>query len=105
MTGEAFMPNKVLIVDDEPFNLDLLEQELGDQGYIIETARDGEEAIVKVFIRFDGPAPGIRVRGPGRFQWRGGDKESRAGETRSDRNGSQNAGFGWVGSHPEDQSE
>ena len=48
MTGEAFMPNKVLIVDDEPFNLDLLEQELGDQGYIIETARDGEEAIEKV---------------------------------------------------------
>jgi CheY-like chemotaxis protein len=24
------MPNKILIVDDEPFNLDLLEQELED---------------------------------------------------------------------------
>ena len=29
------MPTKILIVDDEPFNLDLLEQELTDQGYVI----------------------------------------------------------------------
>ena len=42
------MPNKILIVDDEPFNLDLLEQELGDQGYTIERAVDGEEALKKV---------------------------------------------------------
>ncbi len=42
------MPNKVLIVDDEPFNLDLLEQELTDQGYAIERANDGEEALKKV---------------------------------------------------------
>jgi len=42
------MPNKILIVDDEPFNLDLLEQELGDQGYAIERAVDGEEALQKV---------------------------------------------------------
>ncbi len=42
------MPNRVLIVDDEPFNLDLLEQELMDQGYTIERANDGEEALQKV---------------------------------------------------------
>ncbi len=42
------MPNKVLIVDDEPFNLDLLEQELAEEGYAIERANDGEEALEKV---------------------------------------------------------
>ncbi len=42
------MANKILIVDDEPFNLDLLEQELADQGYVIERANDGSEALEKV---------------------------------------------------------
>jgi len=42
------MPNKILIVDDEPFNLDLLEQELEDQNYTIERANDGAEALAKV---------------------------------------------------------
>lgn len=42
------MPNKILIVDDEPFNLDLLEQELVDQHYAIERANDGAEALEKV---------------------------------------------------------
>ncbi|HTN70025.1 MAG TPA: response regulator [Methylomirabilota bacterium] len=42
------MPNKILIVDDEPFNLDLLEQELVDEGYTIERASDGAEALEKV---------------------------------------------------------
>ena len=42
------MPNKILIVDDEPFNLDLLEQELSEQDYTIERANDGEEALQKV---------------------------------------------------------
>jgi DNA-binding NtrC family response regulator len=41
------MPHKILIVDDEPFNLDLLEQELVDLGYAIERARDGVEALRK----------------------------------------------------------
>jgi DNA-binding NtrC family response regulator len=41
------MPDKILIVDDEPFNLDLLEQELTDRGYAIERARDGAEALRK----------------------------------------------------------
>jgi class 3 adenylate cyclase len=42
------MTGKILIVDDEPFNLDLLEQELADQEYIIERARDGGEALEKI---------------------------------------------------------
>ncbi len=42
------MADKILIVDDEPFNLDLLEQELTDLGYAIERANDGEEALKKV---------------------------------------------------------
>ena len=42
------MANKILIVDDEPFNLDLLEQELQEQGYDIERASDGAEALEKV---------------------------------------------------------
>jgi adenylate cyclase len=42
------MPNKILIVDDEPFNLDLLEQELQEQEYQIERANDGVEALEKV---------------------------------------------------------
>src|SRR3990172_6939558 len=42
------MANKILIVDDEPFNLDLLEQELSDRGYTIERANNGTEALAKV---------------------------------------------------------
>ncbi|HEU4640304.1 MAG TPA: response regulator, partial [Candidatus Binatia bacterium] len=42
------MTNKILIVDDEPFNLDLLEQELQEQGYEIERASDGAEALEKL---------------------------------------------------------
>lgn len=42
------MASKILIVDDEPFNLDLLEQELTDQGYVIKRANDGSEALKEV---------------------------------------------------------
>jgi adenylate cyclase len=42
------MAGKILIVDDEPFNLDLLEQELADEGYTLERANDGAEAVEKV---------------------------------------------------------
>lgn len=42
------MPKKILIVDDDPFNLDLLEQELEEEGYTMERANDGEEALQKV---------------------------------------------------------
>jgi class 3 adenylate cyclase len=41
------MPAKILIVDDEPFNLDLLEQELMDYDYVIERAANGMEALEK----------------------------------------------------------
>ncbi|MGH7818054.1 MAG: response regulator [Candidatus Binatia bacterium] len=41
------MPNKILIVDDEPFNLDLLEQELMEYEYVIERAIDGVDALEK----------------------------------------------------------
>ena len=39
---------KVLIVDDEPFNVDYLEQELEDLNYHILTAVNGEEALDKI---------------------------------------------------------
>ena len=42
------MSGKILIVDDEPFNLDLLEQELADYDYVIERASDGAEALEKI---------------------------------------------------------
>lgn len=42
------MNNKILIVDDDPFNLDLLEQELTERGYTIDRAGDGEEALRRV---------------------------------------------------------
>ena len=35
----------ILIVDDEPFNVDLLEQQLEEQGYQTRTAYDGAEAL------------------------------------------------------------
>ena len=38
----------VLIVDDEPFNVDYLEQELEDLGYITVPASNGEEALARV---------------------------------------------------------
>lgn len=41
------MPNKILIVDDEPFNLDLLEQELMEYDYVLERAIDGVDALAK----------------------------------------------------------
>lgn len=39
---------KILIVDDEPFNVDYLEQELEDLNYDILTARNGRDALEKV---------------------------------------------------------
>ena len=40
--------SKILIVDDEPFNVDLLEQELEDLGYVTVAATNGQEALDKV---------------------------------------------------------
>ena len=42
------MSKKILIVDDEPFNLDLLEQELAEYEYVIDRAADGVEALAKM---------------------------------------------------------
>jgi DNA-binding NtrC family response regulator len=42
------MPNRILIVDDEPLNLDLLDQELADLGHTTERATDGSEALLKL---------------------------------------------------------
>ncbi len=39
---------KILVVDDDAFNRDLLQQELGDDGHLVETAVDGEDALAKV---------------------------------------------------------
>lgn len=39
---------KILIVDDEPLNLELLERELTAHDYTVESARNGEEALEKV---------------------------------------------------------
>lgn len=39
---------KILIVDDEPFNVDYLEQELEDMNYSTFTARNGREALDRV---------------------------------------------------------
>ncbi len=46
--SQADVSNKILIVDDDRFNLDLLEQELTEQGYIIERASNGAEGLEKV---------------------------------------------------------
>ncbi|MBI3248462.1 MAG: response regulator [Deltaproteobacteria bacterium] len=40
--------SKILIVDDEPFNVDYLQQELGDLGYETISATNGQEALEKV---------------------------------------------------------
>ena len=42
------MSDKILIVDDEPSNRNILRQELTHRGYAIETANDGPEALGKV---------------------------------------------------------
>jgi CheY-like chemotaxis protein len=39
---------KILVVDDEPINVDILEQELEDLGYQTVSARSGQEALAKV---------------------------------------------------------
>ena len=39
---------KIMIVDDELFNLDVLEQELETLGYDIVTANNGEEALQNI---------------------------------------------------------
>jgi adenylate cyclase len=40
--------SRILIVDDEPFNVDYLEHELEDLGYATASARNGQEAWTKL---------------------------------------------------------
>jgi CheY-like chemotaxis protein/anti-sigma regulatory factor (Ser/Thr protein kinase) len=42
------MTHKLLLVDDEPFNLELMTELLEDAGYTIDTAESGEEAWTKL---------------------------------------------------------
>jgi DNA-binding NtrC family response regulator len=42
------MADKLLVVDDEPSNRKILEQVLARQGYSVDTANDGSEALKKV---------------------------------------------------------
>ncbi|MFQ5796981.1 MAG: sigma-54-dependent transcriptional regulator [Candidatus Bipolaricaulia bacterium] len=42
------MSDKILIVDDEPFNMNILGQELTDRGFAIETASNGRGGLKKV---------------------------------------------------------
>jgi DNA-binding NtrC family response regulator len=42
------MSQTILIVDDEPLNLDLLEQELSDLGYAVDRADDGRAALAQL---------------------------------------------------------
>ena len=37
-------PDRILVVDDEPLNVELLDQELSDLGYRVEKATNGQEA-------------------------------------------------------------
>ena len=47
-TQSQMARKKILIVDDEPLNLELLERELRPHDYTVESARNGEEALKKV---------------------------------------------------------
>jgi DNA-binding NarL/FixJ family response regulator len=41
-------PARILVVDDEPFNVDYLQQELEVHGFLIETAANGAEALERI---------------------------------------------------------
>ena len=75
------MSAKILIVDDEPFNVDLLEQELEDQGYETCMALNGADALVALdrekpdIVLLDWMMPGMngiavleKMRGETRWQ-------------------------------------
>jgi DNA-binding NarL/FixJ family response regulator len=46
--SDTAAPARILIVDDEPLNVDYLEQELEGLGFLTETAADGAEALERV---------------------------------------------------------
>lgn len=39
-------PPRILVVDDNPANLEILEARLARQGYEVSSARDGDEALI-----------------------------------------------------------
>jgi DNA-binding NarL/FixJ family response regulator len=45
---EQEAPARILVVDDEPFNIDYLQQELEVHGFVIDTAANGVEALERV---------------------------------------------------------
>jgi DNA-binding NarL/FixJ family response regulator len=45
---EQQAPARILVVDDEPFNIDYLQQELEVHGFVIDTAANGVEALERV---------------------------------------------------------
>jgi CheY-like chemotaxis protein len=49
-TAIGASPGRILIVDDEPFNVDYLEQELEGCGYLTESATNGLEALERVAV-------------------------------------------------------
>ena len=51
MAAASSMPARILIVDDEPFNIDILEQRLEALGYETDSAANGQEALKKVAAR------------------------------------------------------
>ncbi len=48
MTADPERPARILIVDDEPLNVDYLEQELEALGFVTESAADGVQALERV---------------------------------------------------------
>src|SRR5688572_21951584 len=48
MSGAAAKGGRILVVDDEPMVRDTLGQVLVDEGYIVDTAVDGEDALDRV---------------------------------------------------------
>jgi len=46
--ARSFAPNRILVVDDRPQNVELLKAHLTNAGYVVETATGGQEALDKV---------------------------------------------------------
>jgi two-component system, cell cycle response regulator len=47
MSGER--PQRILVVDDHPDNVEIIDARLSSRGYVIETASNGQEALDKVY--------------------------------------------------------